>query len=281
MLISWQCNLTPTVHTGYATQTAVHPPTHNTHPVTSTLWHFLSSSNTVSTSSTVGFVVLTTAQAVALLIFSSHPPTNPTISPKGLMPSSRSPPRLILPELVGRNPPGFRVRGMGDIRRDSVGRNVVIDARRVWVGVVSWRWGDAEVEVGEVYWGDTTRREGVRLGWVGVWGVCISGFWNSEIVVVDRLNGTIGVSLAGLIDWGCADSDCCHCRRSCESILLVGRGAWIAWVGFVVCVGEGGGWSVACEGSCGTNDGVGAGVELRSIVVAMTSCDSLSFPKGE
>src|SRR5208282_5022402 len=100
------------------------------HPLTSTLSLLLPSSNTILSSSSctgialvLGVVVLTTAQAVALLIFSSHPPTSPTTSPKGLVPSFSSTstpnPVVILPELVGRKPPGFLARGIGDINNDS------------------------------------------------------------------------------------------------------------------------------------------------------------------
>jgi hypothetical protein len=84
-----------------------------------------------------GAVVLTTAQAVAFLIFSSQPPTRPTTSPKGLKPmsSSISKPRPIAAGPMeglfpGRKPPGFLARGIGDVRRDSWGRKAVIEARR-------------------------------------------------------------------------------------------------------------------------------------------------------
>ena len=108
-----------------------------------------------------GLVVFTTAHAVAFLIFSSHPPTSPTTSPNGLTASSSSLVSEILPELVGLNPPGLRARGIGDMSNDSAGMKLVIEARRVWVGVVSVRFG--EVDVG-VYCGETRRWEGVRVG---------------------------------------------------------------------------------------------------------------------
>src|SRR5579871_1781830 len=86
---------------------------------------------------TGGLVVFTTAQAVAFLTLSSHPPTSPTTSPKGISSSA-----FKLPELLGRKPPGLRARGIGDINNESAGMKFVIDARRAWVGVVMVKCGE-------------------------------------------------------------------------------------------------------------------------------------------
>jgi len=128
-------------------------------------------------------------------------------------------------------------------------------ARRVCVGVVICKCGDV------VCWGDTpTSLDGVRLCWgvncgksgyvttvLGVSGIVV-------VVVVVVVVGIVGLvvdvgSLVGdvccccdglvvvlvvvvvvVVVWeglGCGN-DCCHCRRSCDNILLVGNGACIA-----------------------------------------------------
>ena len=115
------------------------------------------------------------------------------------------------------------------MRRASVGRKVVILARRVCVGVVV-KVKCGEVEVGVAYCGDTINRDGVRLGC----GVCgetkVSILGDIErILVLEFMTGVMG-GIDGLVGEteslacvgeGCCEccceegeKDCCHCLRS-------------------------------------------------------------------
>ena len=92
---------------------------------------------------------------------------------------------------------------------------------------------------------DRANREGVRL----IWGAVAK--LSAGLSVVAGLSWAEGVgvlegsSLMEVME-DCGARDCCHCRRSWESMRRVGRGAWMA----CAFVGEVGGWSpeTICDG---------------------------------